>query len=250
MFLIIFGFICGIALGLTGGGGSILAVPLLTYGVGLDFHSAVMISLLVVGFTAIFGLVVNYKQRDIDYIAAVIMIVTGVIFAPIGNYISQGLSDKLLMLSFSMLMILIGIWSLVKAKLMSESEKKTISKSIAPRFILGLLISGGVVGTLTGFFGVGGGFLIVPALVFITAMPIKRAINTSLLVIFVVSISGFISHYDKSTMNWHIAIMFIVGGAIGMLLATKVKKSLNDKVLQTIFAVMLVILGVVIYLIN
>lgn len=61
MFLTIFGFICGIALGLTGGGGSILAVPLLTYGVGLDFHTVVPISLLVVGFTAIFGLVVNYK---------------------------------------------------------------------------------------------------------------------------------------------------------------------------------------------
>ncbi|AEE87809.1 hypothetical protein FNFX1_1423 [Francisella cf. novicida Fx1] len=249
MFLIIFGFICGIALGLTGGGGSILAVPLLTYGVGLEFHSAVMISLLVVGFTAIFGLIVNYKQRDIDYIAAVIMIITGVIFAPIGSYISQGLSDKLLMLSFSILMILIGVWSLVKVKLMSGSEK-SIYKNITPRFIVALLISGGIVGTLTGFFGVGGGFLIVPALVFITAMPIKRAINTSLLVIFVVSISGFISHYDKTSMNWYIASMFIVGGAIGMFLATRVKKSLNDKVLQTIFAIMLVILGVVIYLIN
>ncbi|MDE4984275.1 TSUP family transporter, partial [Francisella tularensis] len=63
MFLIIFGFICGISLGLTGGGGSILAVPLLTYGVDLYFHSAVTISLLVFGFTAIFGLIVNYKQH-------------------------------------------------------------------------------------------------------------------------------------------------------------------------------------------
>ncbi|APC91144.1 MULTISPECIES: sulfite exporter TauE/SafE family protein [Francisella] len=249
MFLIVFGFICGIALGLTGGGGSILAVPLLTYGVGLDFHSAVTISLLVVGFTAIFGLVVNYKQHDIHYIAAAVMFVTGVVFAPIGNYISQGLSDKLLMLSFSILMILIGVWSLIKAKLMSNSGK-SVCKSIGPRCIVALLISGGVVGTLTGFFGVGGGFLIVPALVFITAMPLKRAINTSLLVIFVVSISGFISHYDETSMNWYIASMFIVGSAIGMLLATKVKKSLNDKVLQIIFAVMLVVLGVGLYFIN
>lgn len=249
MFLIIFGFICGIALGLTGGGGSILAVPLLTYGVDLDFHSAVTISLLVVGFTAIFGLIVNYKQHDIHYIAAVVMIYTGVVFAPIGSYISQDLSDKLLMLSFSILMILIGAWSLLKAKIMSSSQK-SVCKSIGSRCIVALLISGAVVGTLTGFFGVGGSFLIVPALVFITAMPIKRAINTSLLVIFVVSISGFISHYDKANMSWYIASMFIVGSAIGMLLATKVKKSFNDKVLQTIFAIMLVILGVVIYLIN
>lgn len=156
MILIVFGFICGIALGLTGGGGSILAVPLLTYGVGLDFHSAVTISLLVVGFTAIFGIAVNYKNQDIHYIAAIVMIITGVIFAPIGSYISQALSDKLLMLSFSVLMIIIGIWSLIKAKVMSNSEK-SVCKSIGPKCIIALLISGGIVGTLTGFFGVGGG---------------------------------------------------------------------------------------------
>ena len=69
-----------------------------------------------VGFTAIFGLVVNYKQYDIHYIAAAIMIITGIIFAPIGSYISQGLSDKLLMLSFSILMILISVWSLIKSE--------------------------------------------------------------------------------------------------------------------------------------
>ncbi|MDE5007073.1 sulfite exporter TauE/SafE family protein, partial [Francisella tularensis subsp. holarctica] len=83
------------------GGGSLLAVPLLSYGVDLVFLSAVSISLLVVVFTAIFGLIVNYKQQDIHYIAAVVMIYTGVVFAPIGSYISQDMSDKLLMLSFS-----------------------------------------------------------------------------------------------------------------------------------------------------
>ncbi|WP_150466999.1 sulfite exporter TauE/SafE family protein [Francisella sp. SYW-9] len=249
MILLVFGFICGIALGLTGGGGSILAVPLLIYGVGLDFHNAVTISLLVVGFTAIFGIAVNYKNQDIHYIAAVVMIITGIIFAPIGSYISQALSDNLLMLSFSILMIVIGIWSLIKAKVMSSSDK-SVCKSIGPKCIIALLISGGIVGTLTGFFGVGGGFLIVPALVFITAMPIKRAINTSLLVIFVVSISGFASHYGQTSVNWYIASMFIIGGAIGMLIANKIKKKLNDKVLQTIFAVMLVVLGVFIYFSN
>jgi len=249
MFLIIFGFVCGIALGLTGGGGSILAVPLLTYGVGLDFHTAVPISLFVVGFTAIFGLVVNYKQHDINYLAAAIMITTGVIFAPIGSYVSQGLSDKVLMVSFSILMITIGIWSLIKAKVMSGAEK-SICESIALKCIIALLVSGAIVGTLTGFFGVGGGFLIVPALVFITAMPIKRAINTSLLVVFVVSISGFISHYEEEHMSWYVAGMFIIGSVIAMLIATKLKKRLNDKILQTLFAIMLVVLGAVIYFIN
>ena len=201
MSLIIFGIVCGIALGLTGGGGSILAVPLLTYGVGLDFHSAVTISLLVVGFTAIFGIAMNFKNQNINFIAAGVMIVAGVIFAPIGSYISQSIADKTLMLSFSILMIIIGLWSLAKSKFMSSSQ---VSKddNVNFKYIVSLLIGGAVVGTLTGFFGVGGGFLIVPALVFITAIPIKRAINTSLLVIFVVSISGFVSHYDSTSMDW------------------------------------------------
>lgn len=246
--LIIFGLICGIALGLTGGGGSILAVPLLTYGVGLDFHSAITISLLVVGFTAIFGLVINLKNHDLNYLAAFIMIVTGVMFAPVGSYLSQALTDQTLMLSFSVLMVVIGVWSLIKSKIISDTH--SICKSIGIRCITALLLSGAIVGTLTGFFGVGGGFLIVPALMFITGMPIKRAINTSLLVIFVVSISGFISHYDLDSMNWYVAILFIVGSVTGMVLSTKLKKKLNDKILQKIFAIMLVALGLVIYFIN
>lgn len=246
MTLIIFGLICGIALGLTGGGGSILAVPLLTYGVGLDFHSAVTISLLVVGFTAIFGIAMNYKNLDINFLAAAVMIVTGVIFAPVGTYVSQSIADETLMVSFSMLMIIIGIWSLIKSRFMSSSQESK-SDSVNFKYIISLLIGGAMVGTLTGFFGVGGGFLIVPALIFITAMPIKRAINTSLLVIFVVSISGFTSHYDSATMDWFTAGMFIIGGIVGMLLANAIKKKINDKVLQTIFAVMLIVLGVVLY---
>ncbi|QIV96828.1 sulfite exporter TauE/SafE family protein [Allofrancisella inopinata] len=248
MSLIIFGLICGIALGLTGGGGSILAVPLLAYGVGLDFHSAVTISLLVVGFTAVFGLVINLKNHDLNYLAAFIMIVTGVMFAPVGSYLSQVLTDQTLMLSFSILMVVIGIWSLVKSKIISDTY--SICKSIGIKCIMALLLSGAIVGILTGFFGVGGGFLIVPALMFITGMPIKRAINTSLLVIFVVSISGFISHYDLDSMNWYVAILFIAGSVTGMLLATKFKKKLNDKILQKIFAIMLIVLGLVIYFIK
>ena len=248
MTLIIFGLICGIALGLTGGGGSILAVPLLTYGVGLDFHSAVTISLLVVGFTAIFGIAINYKNLNINFIAAGMMIITGVIFAPIGSYISQSIADSTLMMSFSLMMIVIGIWSLIKSRFMSGRSKSI--EEVNVKYVLSLLVGGAVVGTLTGFFGVGGGFLIVPALVFITAMPIKRAINTSLLVIFVVSISGFISHYSPSSMNWFVAMMFIIGGSVGIIFAIKIKNKLNDQILQTIFSIMLLVLGGLIYFIN
>lgn len=249
MTLIIFGLICGLALGLTGGGGSILAVPLLTYGVGLDFHVAVTISLLVVGFTAIFGIIINYKNQDINFVAAAIMILTGIIFAPLGGYLSQLIADATLMLSFAVLMIIIGVWSLIKAKFTLNKQNSNIAK-VNLKYILLLLGAGAIVGILTGFFGIGGGFLIVPALVFITTMPIKKAINTSLLIMFVVSLSGFISRYSVTKMDWYIALMFIIGGSIGMAVAIKVKSRLNDKVLQQVFALMLLVLGILIYFIN
>ena len=83
-------------------------MPLLTHGVGIEFHS-VVISLLVVGFTAIFGMAMNYKNRDINFIVASVMIVTGVIFAPIGTYVSESIANNNLMLSFSLMMVVIGI---------------------------------------------------------------------------------------------------------------------------------------------
>ncbi len=157
MTLTIFGLICGVALGLTGGGGYILAVPLLTDGVGLDFHNALTISLLVVGLTAIFGLVMNYKNLNINFLAAAVMIITGVICAPIGTYVSQSIADEKLMTNFSMLMVIIVVWSIIKSKFMSNSQE-SMSDTINLKYIIYLLISGAIVCTLTGFFGVGGGF--------------------------------------------------------------------------------------------
>ena len=108
-----------------------------------------------------------------------------------------------------------------------------------------LVLAGAVTGILTGLFGVGGGFLIVASLVFITKIPIKRAVTTSLSIVFLISISGFISHIQYTSLDYYIASLFIVGGIVGVLLANKIKDLINDKYLQNIFAIFLIFAGIV-----
>ncbi len=251
--VIFFGWLCGLALGLTGGGGSILAVPALVYGIGMSFHQAVAISLLVVGLTALVGFLPKLKGGEVELSAGVILAVMGMLFAPVGSYVGVFIDDKNLMLIFSILMISIGAWSWVKSKyiLQKKSVKSQACQylpsgklhlTVKCKFVLAL--SGVFTGFLTGLFGVGGGFLIVPALVFAAKMPIKKAITTSLLIIFLVSSSGFISHIKGTTLNWSVAGLFILGSVVGIIIATKMKNLINERVLQKIFALFLVVLGV------
>lgn len=249
-----FGTLCGLALGLTGGGGSILAVPLLVYGLKIPFHQAVTISLLVVGLTAVIGFFPKIKSGEVELSAGVTLAIAGMLFAPVGSYISSYFKGHSLMLAFSGLMIFIGIWSLVKAKFFVKKALKTGSCNYLPNGKLHLTIQcravlitvGIITGLLTGLFGVGGGFLIVPALVLATNMALKKAISTSLLIISLVSLVGFISHINHSQIEVAIALFFMVGSAVGVVLASQIKGLLNDKALQMIFSLVLIMLGIII----
>ena len=244
MIVILYGLVCGITLGLTGGGGSILAVPMLIYWVGLPFHQAVAISMLVTGLTALFGLLLKIRSSEVKYVAGLIMVVSGVIFAPIGSYVSTYVNPKTLGVVFSFLLLLVGSLTWLKLKRSGEIEPAS-SKKICKKSFIVLMLAGVITGFLTGMFGVGGGFLIVPALIFAIKMPIKNAIATSLLVIFLVSASGFISHLQHTPMHWGIAGYFVLGGSAGMLFATLIKDKINSKMLQKIFSILLVVLGLV-----
>ena len=250
MIAIIYGLICGIALSLTGGGGSILAVPMLIYGIKLSFHQAVSVSLLVVGLIALIGLLLKIKKSEVEWVAGILLALTGMIFAPIGSYISSFMNSNLLSIVFAVLMLIVGFVTWMKSKNIqvasniSEHYDANGKLSLTKRSVSLLLLAGIITGFLTGMLGVGGGFLIVPALMLAIRMPIKKAIATSLLVIFLVSMSGFIAHMHHTVIPWDIAGYFILGGLVGMFGASKLKDMINGKTLQKIFAVLLVILGV------
>ncbi|APC97181.1 sulfite exporter TauE/SafE family protein [Francisella frigiditurris] len=250
MLVILFGLLCGIALGLTGGGGSILAVPMLIYGLKLPYEEAVTISLLVVGLTAMLGFL--SKLRDIEFSAVLILATVGMIITPIGAIISEHLPRNILLLGFSGLMIFVGIWTMIKPIIFkTANNRETACKYtddgklyLAWKCKLVLAIAGVITGTLTGLFGVGGGFLIIAALIFVAKMPMKKAIVTSLFIVFLISTSGFISHFQQTEINFYIAGLFILGSSIGMFSANKIRSLMNDKYLQTTFAILLIVLGI------
>ena len=168
----------GVSLGLLGGGGSILAVPLLVYVARLDVHVAIGTSLAIVGATSLGGALVHARAGRVDFRAALVFGVAGMIAAPLGAGASHAVAHRVLLLLFAALMIVVGGPDAPRA----AAGRLAACPSLPPRR-LAILGAGFGVGALTGFLGVGGGFLIVPALTLLAGLPIHTAVGTSLLVI-------------------------------------------------------------------
>ncbi len=239
----LYGSIVGVALGLTGGGGSIFAVPLLLYAVGLALRDAVTVSLAVVGLTALYGAII--QRRLVQWLPGIIFGMGGILGAPGGALIGAHLPEYWTLILFALLMVFIG----VRMWLGANSEGDLDSRFACRRDADGvrrlrwpcagkLLAWGLVTGVLSGTFGVGGGFLVVPALLLVTAMPIERALATSLVCIFLISTSGFVSNFlTVDHFEYGLAGLFLVGGAIGMTAGAALKSHLSCPLLKRIFAV-------------
>lgn len=255
---ILFGILVGIALGLTGGGGSIFAVPLLIYGIGVPAKSAVAISLAAVAATAATGAAEGLWRRVVELRAALIFAVAGMITAPLGVQLGEFVSDTVVVISFAVLMLAVAVRMAVTAmKSPSHSEvvraRFTDQAQADPGAVCryaadgrlrlnapcsaALVIAGILVGVLSGFFGVGGGFLIVPALMLITQMGIHRAVATSLLVITLIGISGVASAvFSGREIDWLVTGLFTIGGLGGMFVGRGLARFLTGTTLQLVFA--------------
>lgn len=239
--LIIFGFIVGLSLGLSGGGGSIFAVPLLVYGANVPVHQALVISLIVVGTTAFVGALQRIRQSEIDFKAALVMIVTSLLFAPVGAMTSRNLPGRWLMIGFAFLMFIVGLSMWIKA----VKDKKIIVDEQHQRHPLVLVAGGALTSFLNGLLGVGGGFLIVPTLVFAASLNIKRAMATSLLVIACVSLISTITHlFDGQQFEAITTEYFLAGGVVGVTAGIGLAKGIKDSSLQKGFSVMIVFVGI------
>lgn len=259
---ILFGAVVGFSLGITGGGGSLLAVPLLTYGLHVEPKEAFGISLAAVGATALVGAASRIAQGEVEMHTGLMFALAGMIGAPLGTFIAQGIPDSLLMILFSLLMLTIA-WRMWRAgprpEIPTDEPDKGPSCRRSPdgklhftsrcAMVLGLVGMG--TGVLSGMFGVGGGFVIVPALVFFTGMSIHRAVATSLLVIVLVSISGVASHsVTGSGISWEITGRFVLGGVVGLMAASQVASRLTGPRLQKVFAACIMVLATFILIRN
>lgn len=249
----LFGLITGLSLGLTGGGGAIFAVPLLVYGSGLHTRQAAIVSIIAVGSTAFVGFLMRQRKRQVEIMPGIAFAITGMIMAPVGDWIADQMPDSLVMTLFGLIMLIVSarMWKTAKkpadafiqiddgrGKGPSCPHDQEGRLRVTSRCARLLGLSGMVVGVLTGLFGIGGGFVIVPALVLLAHMDLKNAVGTSLLVITLVSISaiaGVILSGDAIPVE--VAFLFLAGSLCGMTAGTVLAKRIGGPHLQKGFAI-------------
>ncbi len=236
---ILFGILIGVLLGLIGGGGSILTVPILVYVLGEGVHEATAISLVIVGATALFGAIPHARAGRVAGATALLFGGAGIAGAFVGTALNRLVSGPVLLLLF-------GILMLVVAAQMVFGRKPTESLETGPEqtgFRWPVLAAGLTVGVMTGFFGVGGGFLIVPALVLVLGFPMRLAVGTSLVIITINSGAGVAAHLGSGGVDLPLAVLFIIGGVLGSALGGRAAGRINEAQLSRGFAALVVLVG-------
>jgi hypothetical protein len=224
----------GLSLGLIGGGGSILAVPILVYVMEISSKTAIAMSLFVVGTVSLIGAIPHWQQGNIQLKTALMFIPTAMLGAYLGARITAFpfISDTFQLISFGVIMVIASILMILKSsrKQHLSPQKKSSTSPIPPW--LAISAQGLGTGIVTGFVGVGGGFLIVPTLVLLGGISMKKAIGTSLIIIFAQSITGFIGYINQVAINWSLTISFTVAAMLGTLIGVYLHKYIDAKYLQ------------------
>lgn len=236
VFALSFGALIGVLLGLLGGGGSILAVPALVYAVGLDMRQAIPISLLVVGVASAVGAVPRIRAGQVQWRLAAVFAAAGIPATFAGTAISTRLPQAALLLGFAAVMVAAGVRMLSGTTSTGTAcdvgDDGIDWRRCAPRSIP----AGAAVGVLTGLFGVGGGFLIIPALVIALGVDMTIAVGTSLLIIVVNSAAGFLSHLHGLQIDWAVTAAFAGTATVCSLIAGAMATRLDTGRLQRWFA--------------
>ena len=258
------GLLIGSVLGLTGAGGSVFAVPLLIYLLQLTPQNAIGISLGAVCASALFGVLTQLNAKKIQWLPAIVFATIGALVSPLGVYLNKQIDPSLLMIGFSILVLIVAgrMWQqasnspgdakIVRSAITKDDERVPAlcrANNNQP-FKIGVpciaAVSGAAVATgiLSGLFGVGGGFLIVPTLVFLTGIRIQEAVATSLLIISLVCLSGFLGFLASGTIiNYSLLAKVAIGGIIGMIFGTVVSRFIAGPSLQKLFAVLMLIMA-------
>jgi uncharacterized membrane protein YfcA len=231
---LVFGLVIGALLGLLGGGGSILAVPALVYGAGLPLAAAVPTSLLVVGISS--ATAVLPRLRQVQWRLAGIFGATGAVGALAGTALNRRLDPAIVLLGFAVVMVAAAVRMLRSSDDVGGSCALPAGgvnwRSCLPK----AAASGVVVGLLTGLFGVGGGFLIIPALTLLLGLPMVTATATSLVIIILNSAAGFTAHLSDAPLNIGLAAAFTGAAVAGSLAAGHLAPRLHGERLRRWFA--------------
>ncbi|MCB0060608.1 MAG: sulfite exporter TauE/SafE family protein [Caldilineaceae bacterium] len=225
----------GLTLGLLGGGGSILTVPALVYIIGQTPQVAVAASLVIVGANSLMGAFFYRKQGTLNWQVALVFGGVGMVAA----YFSAGLSH---LLSSTLLLVLFAVLMLVVGGLMIFRRTPDAGDHHSHGWLITVLAGLGV-GVLTGFLGVGGGFLIVPALVMLVGLPMRQAVGTSLIVIAMNSLAGILGHLSQSHLDYLTISLFVAAGMVGTFVGTWLSRRIQAEHLRQLFAVFVIVLA-------
>jgi uncharacterized protein len=205
------GVIVGLALGVVGGGGSILAVPLIVYAVGVsDPHVAVGTSALAVSANAVAGVVSHARAGTVRWRIAALFAAAGAVGAWIGSLAGKALAGPKLLACFAVLMLVVGIIMLRYRRTPGDADAQPAQVS-TPR----LLAVGALTGTVSGFFGIGGGFLIVPGLMYAAHLPILEAVGSALVAVAAFGLTTAVNYARSGWIDWPLAAVFVGGGMLG-----------------------------------
>jgi len=236
---LLMGSLVGLVLGIFGSGGSVLAVPILVYVLGLEVKSAIAMSLVIVGLTALTGAVQQWRQKTFCLKAALFFSGVGIFGAYGGSWLAMKVSSLLQLLIFGFIMVVAAIATLLKKE--PDMEQGHDECYMRPDLATGL---GAGVGVLTGFLGVGGGFLIVPALNSVGNLKLRLAIGTSLFIIAVNCAAGVVGYLGKVDFHWSLTITFVIFSALASLLGVRLARKLPVRILRKAFSIFILILGI------
>lgn len=239
------GTIVGIVLGLVGGGGSILAVPLLVYLVGVtSTHVAIGTSAVAVAGAALVSLAPHLQAKRVKSNCALVFSAAGVAGALGGAAIAKQVDGGWLLSAFGGLMLIVGA-SMLLGKLGEGDPDIRLTPQTAGHLLPRLVPMGLGVGALSGFFGIGGGFLIVPGLILATGMPLAYAVGTSLVAVAAFGLATAASYAGSGLVDWWLALIFVTGAAIGGLVGAGIGRLLagSKHALRIVFALIVIAVG-------
>ncbi|MGH3916101.1 MAG: sulfite exporter TauE/SafE family protein [Pseudonocardiaceae bacterium] len=246
------GLLIGTVLGGLGGAGAILAVPALVYLLGQSAQDGTTSSLVIVGLTALVGAADHARSVPVHWRTGIAFGVCGIVAAFAGTALNRRIEEHVLLLGFSAVMILAAVGMLIQAHRESpghhDQSTSAVGSAVPPEqrrgrhrvvVIVKIVLAGLAVGFLTGFFGIGGGFVIVPALVLVLGLPLSTAVGTSLVIIAINSAASLAARAGQAHFDWAVIIPFTIAAVAGSFAGKSIADRLPHCTLHRAFAVLL-----------